>query len=168
MKHRMRGFGGVFHPTYRDRKTGERRESPTWWIRYYFRGTKKVESSNSTKESDAVRLLRNRIAEMGRGRLIGPSAERVTFEDLKQLVILDYKAEGNSSLDRVERAFKNLEAFFGLYRAVDITKDKLLQYITTRQQQRHLRRGEMQSIQPATYKYELAMLKRAFNLAIEA
>jgi integrase len=105
---------------------------------------------------------------MGRGHLVGPSAERVTFDDLKQLVVLDYKASGKSSLDRVERAFKQLEKFFGLYRAVDITKDRLLAYITSRQEVRHLRRGKLQPIQPATYKYELAMLKRAFSLAIEA
>jgi integrase len=59
----------------------------------------------------------------------------------------------------VERAFKNLEQFFGLYRAVDITTDRIMQYVTTRQDE---------SIKASTYKYELAVLKRAFNLAIAA
>jgi hypothetical protein len=96
---------------------------------------------------------------MGRGRLVGPSAERVTFVDLKQLVEWDYKASEKTSLDRAERAFKNLEGFFGLCRAVDVTAPKLMEYVTTRQEQ---------SIRPATIKYELSMLRRAFNLAIAA
>src|SRR5690606_7836809 len=53
-----------------------------WWIDYSFRGKRHQESSKSTKKSDATKLLRKRLAEMGRGQLVGPDAERVMFEDL--------------------------------------------------------------------------------------
>jgi len=53
-----------------------------WWIQYCFRGRVYRESSHSARQSDAVKLLRTRQAEMGRGQLIGPDAERVTFDHL--------------------------------------------------------------------------------------
>lgn len=53
-----------------------------WWIDYGFRGDRHRESSGSTKKKDAVALLRKRMAEMGKGKLVGPSEESVTFKDL--------------------------------------------------------------------------------------
>lgn len=34
----MRGLGHLYHPTYADKKTGQLRQSATWWIQYYVRG----------------------------------------------------------------------------------------------------------------------------------
>jgi integrase len=154
-----RGFGSVYRPKYRDRKTGEWKESPNWWIAYSFRGEKYREPANSTKHIDAVNLLRRRMEEMGRGRLVGPAAERVSFDDLKQMLEWDYRANGRKSLARAEVALKPLERFFGLYRALDITTDKIMQYVTTRQEA---------PVKPATIHYELSILKRMFNLVIQA
>ncbi len=67
--------------------------------------------------------------------------------------------QGNKSLDRAERAIRNLEDFFGLSRALDITKDQITRYIVSRQEV---------PIAPATIAYELAILKRMFTIAIEA
>jgi integrase len=46
---RTRGLGRIYQPKYRDKKTGEKRTSPTWWIAYSFRGIKYRESSKSPK-----------------------------------------------------------------------------------------------------------------------
>jgi integrase len=130
-----------------------------WWIRYSHRGRVFRESSRSTDRRDAVRLLRKRLGEIGRGKLIGPYAERVTFEDLKRLVIGDYTANARKSLRRVKIAFTRLEMFFGDYRALEISTDRAKAYIEMRQ------KAGMKS---ATIQYELAMLKRGFTLAFEA
>ena len=80
----IRGMGSLFQPWYRDRKTGDRRHSPTWWIAYSFRGTKIRECSHSTKRQDAARLLKKRIGEITQGR-IGPQFDRTSFDDLANI-----------------------------------------------------------------------------------
>lgn len=52
-----------------------------WWIQYCFRGKSYRESSRSAIRTEAVKLLRRRLSEMGQGRFVGPDAERTTFED---------------------------------------------------------------------------------------
>jgi hypothetical protein len=77
MNKRTAGTGGVFQ------------RGKTFWIRYSYRGKKIRESSRSAQRSDAVKLLRRRLAEMGAGRLVGPDAERTTFEDLAVMLLDD-------------------------------------------------------------------------------
>src|SRR5690349_13554956 len=116
-----RGSGSVYHPKYRDRKTREWRESTTRRISYSFRGKKWRESSHSTNKVKAKQLLHRRLGEISRGRLIGPLAEKVTFEELRRGVELDYQTNGRKSLKRVQVALKPLMEFFEGCRAVDIT-----------------------------------------------
>jgi len=47
-----------------------------WWIQYGHRGKTFRESAKSTKRKDAIDLLKKRMAEMGMGKLVGPSADR--------------------------------------------------------------------------------------------
>lgn len=46
-----------------------------WWIKYSIHGRRVRESSKSTRESDAVKLLRRRIEEVGKGRRRDPVSE---------------------------------------------------------------------------------------------
>lgn len=156
---RTRGLGRVYQPTYRDRKTGQKKASPTWWIDYSHRGQKYRESSNSTKRMDAVRLLRRRLEEIGRGRLVGPKEERVTFEDLKADYLRDYEVRGLRSKETAEARAKHLEAFFDEARALDITTDRIRAYQADRLQQ---------GAQAATVNREVAALARMFHLAVKA
>jgi len=156
---KTRGLGRVYQPKYRDRKTREWRASPTWWVAYSHRGRKIRESSGSTKRPDAVRLLKRRLGELGRGRLVGPDAEKTTFEDLARMVLDDYEVNGRKSRKRAEDAVNRLKECFGLARALDITGDKVNGYIRSRQEA---------GAQPATIRYELAILKRGFTLALRA
>jgi len=156
---RDRGSGSIFQPEWKDKKTGQYRNSPTWWIQYHYRGKKIRESSKSKNRADAVKLLNRRMGEMGRGRLIGPEAEKVTFEDLALMLENDYKANSMRSLDRAQDAIVHLYGSFGLDRALDITTDRVDGYIVTR---RNTERAK-----PATIHYELAILKRMFSLAVQ-
>ncbi|MCZ6750235.1 MAG: site-specific integrase [Acidobacteria bacterium] len=99
------------------------------------------------------------MEEMGRGRLVGPSAERVTFADLKTMLTSEYQTNGRKSLKRAEVALRSLGGYFGISRAVDITTDRITEYIRQR-----LEAG----IKPATIHYDLAILKRMFTLALRA
>jgi hypothetical protein len=109
-----RGLGRVYQSPYRDPRSGEQKRTETWWIQYFHRGTRYRESSGSPHRADAVRLLRKRLAEMGQGRLIGPDAEKTTFEDLAQMLLDDYVVNQRKSLATVTFAIARLP---GLLRA---------------------------------------------------
>ncbi len=153
---RARGLGLVYQPKYTDPVTHERKTAATWWIQFSVRGTRFRESSRSMNRVDAVRLLKQRLAEAANGRPVGPQIERVKFEDLVRILLDNYRANGRRSLRRVEGGVKHLREFFGDYRAIDITEDRLNAYIIHRKQQEAAN---------ATINRELAALKRAFRLA---
>ncbi len=89
------------------------RRNDVWWIDYSFRGKRRRESSGSMLKGDATKLLRKRTAEMGKGRIIGPDQERVTFEDLSEIIVSEYEAKERKSLDRLQVSLKALRGFFG-------------------------------------------------------
>src|SRR6185369_7668217 len=68
-----------------------RRRGRIWWIQYSYRGKVYRESSHSTRRKDADALYRRRLAEIGRGRLVGPDVEKVSLADLVQVLRDHYK-----------------------------------------------------------------------------
>ena len=133
-----------------------------WWIQYCFRGKVFRESSDSTVQADATRLLKRRHGEMGQGRLTGPVAERLTFEDLAAMLVEDYQVNGRKSLDRAQDAINRLRDFFARSRAVDITPDRVTAYISARLA------AQPRPARPATVRNEVAVLGRMFTLAYRA
>src|SRR5262249_45137004 len=129
---RNKGLGRVYQPSYRDRKTGELRYSPTWWIALSHRGKRIQLSSNSEHRADAVKLLKKNIAELGAGRPVGPEGDRPRFEDLAAILIDDYKANGRRSLLKLKGKLANLREFFGMDRAGDTTTDRITAYVASR------------------------------------
>ncbi len=129
------------------------RRGGTWWIQYSFRGEQHRESSGSARRPKAVSLLKRRLAEMGRGRLVGPQAERLTFGDMAKMVVEDYQINARRSAPPLAR----LTEFFPDHtRALDITADVVKRYI-----QHRLAQGAA----AATVKNEVGVLGRAFTLA---
>ena len=63
----MRGLGGVY------------KRGPVYGIRYHHRGREYRESARSTERSDAVRLLRQRLADLTHGRPSGPAEDVLDF-----------------------------------------------------------------------------------------
>ena len=53
-----------------------------WWVQFSVGGRLHRESSRSSKRSDATKLLKQRLAEMGSGKPVGGDLERTTIEDL--------------------------------------------------------------------------------------
>ncbi len=155
----MRGMGRTYQPEWIDKKTGQKRASPTWWISFSVRGKLIRESTHSTKESEARKLLKKRLGEAALGKPVGPDVEKTTFEDMAAMIIADYKANGRRSLARLEDAIAHLREFFGDYRAVEITGDKVTAYVTFRQEQKAA---------ASTINNELAALSRMFTLGIRS
>jgi integrase len=131
----------------------------TWWLQYSHRGKVYRETSRSTRRKDAEALYKRRLAEIGRGRLVGPDVEKVSFADLVQVLRDHYKANRLRSLARIEGALVHLTAFFERARAVEVTSDRVLRYVTTRQEE---------GSAAATINRELAALRRMFILGEQA
>src|SRR5262245_38661023 len=112
-----------------------RRRGQRWWVQYSYRGKVYRESSRSTRRKHAEALYRRRMAEIGRGRLIGPNAEKTTYEDLEQMLLDHYRTNRLRSLGRIEGALRHLRAFFGRDLAAAITADRILRFVTFRQEQ---------------------------------
>lgn len=147
MTQRARGLGRIY------------RRGEVWWIQYGYRGQDRRESTHSSLRSDAVKLLRRRLEEMGAGRLIGPDAERVTFADLAEGLLNDYRVNGRRSLRRAQNSVDHLRAFFGDdARGLDLTTSRADAYIVARQ---------AEGAAPATIQNELAALKRMLTLAVD-
>ena len=143
----LRGMGGIYQ------------RGGVWWVRYSHRGRLYRESSRSRKETDATKLLKKRMGEIGQGRLIGPSEEKVTFDEMAQDLCSDYKVNGRKSLDTVQYVLSHLEESFTGDSALDITTDRINGHVAQRQEEK---------ASNATVNRELAALKRMFSLAIQA
>jgi len=161
MKQTQRGLGRIYQPKFKDRKTGETRTSPTWWLDFYAydpaqqRRRKYRESSGTTNKSDAMKLLKQRNGDVAAGKPIIDAA-RVTFPDLTALLVTDYELNQRRGLVRMKIASKRLAETFGNLRAIDITAPRVDAYIKAR----------LVTMKPATVHVELAALKRMLALAV--
>lgn len=100
------------------------------------------------------------MAEMGSGRLVGPSGEKLTLKDLKEIVENDFKVNWRKSLDRLQVSWKALDAYFKPeFRALDLTTDRVTASTLHRQEQ-----GKASS----TIRNEINALGRSLNLAHRA
>src|ERR1700746_3180700 len=143
----MRGMGRIF------------RRGPVYWVAYYHRGKEYRESTHSENEKQARKFLKRRLGEITRGHLIGPSDERLSFEDLATILATDYEINGKRSIESVRLSIRHLREFFGLGRAIDITADRVATYVRGRQ-----REGAANG----SINRELAALKRAVTFATRA
>ena len=148
-----RGQGFCYRPTYRDRK-GRTRKTKTWWIGYSIGGKRYRESSRSTRQAEALKLLNQRLQERGRG-ISRRDLERVTLEDLAELIRNDYRKNARRSADRLERSLLHLTAAFSGWRIVDMQEEAIDRYASDR-----LAEGAAN----ATVNRELAALRRMFRL----
>jgi len=130
-----------------------------WWIKFYRNGQPFRESSHSVNYADAERLLKRRQGEIVTGKFAGLAPERITFRELAQEVVNDYRNNGRSSLAHVERRLKlHLLSAFAAIRAADFSTSHVRRYIATRREA---------GASNAEINRELAIVKRAFRLAAQ-
>ena len=146
----MRGQGRTF------------KRGGVYWIAYYHRGKEKRESVGSDKESDARRMLRERLRTAGTTAFTDPKVERVTFDELAEAYLRDYRINERRSLRDAARSVRQLKTMFTGMRACDIDADGVEAYKDARLTE-HGPTGA--TIQPATVNRELAALRRMFSIA---
>ena len=164
-----------------------RQRGDVWWIRYYRKGVRHEESSESTVKGVAIDLLRIREGKIASGARVSARMQRLGFDEAAADVVRDYQVNEQSSVDDVARRIrKHLEPYFGGRRLTEIGKAQIQTYIVERQASRvstttaysyKRRDGRVISI-PARERAiakvssgeinrELTILRRIFNLAIE-
>jgi integrase len=143
---RQRGAGSIF-------KNG----SSTLWVKFYDRGIPRRESSHSTDPKVAEKLLKRRLAEV-ETKIYVPR-QNIMVDEMIFDLLSDYRVNGQKSIDHAERRWRlHLMPSFSRMRAHDVTTDRVRRYINSRLEE---------GAENASINRELALLKRAFNLARE-
>lgn len=132
--------------------------SDSLWIGFSERGIKHRENSHSTDYAVAELLLKRRLAEIETGVFV-PKGD-IRIDELVADVMAEYDEKQQKSYDSLEQRWRlHLKPFFTKRRATDITTDLIRRYSKKRR---------TDGASPATINRELAILKRAFNLAMES
>jgi hypothetical protein len=129
-----------------------------FWIKYYCHGKPYQESSKSDKITKAKKLLKKREGEIAEGKLPGIYFDKVTFNQLAEDFLTDYRINVKDTLSKAERSVRYLKEFFGGMKATEVTTDKVKTYIEKRME------DEMSN---ASINRELAALKRMFHLGAQ-
>ena len=150
-----------------------KRRGQVWWIRYYRDGRRHEESSRSSKEGEARRLLRLREGDIERGLPVSAKVGRLRFEDASQDLINEYTANGRKSLRELQiRIDKHLEPFFRGRRMASITTSDVRTFIAHRQAERIFwgppDARNSRPVSNGEINRELTALKRMFRLAMQA
>jgi integrase len=133
-----------------------------WYIRYYdVHGRRRLETTKSTKQEEAEKTLRKRLSAKDAGVLPEAAIGKVTVREATDDVIADYKTNGRKSLGDVQRKVTlHLIPFFGERRRMtSVTTADIRKFIAERQDA---------GASAAEINRELAVLRRAFNLAVQA
>jgi integrase len=152
-------MGSLYRKKWRT-ANGTVKTTPVWWIKYYKDGKPIRESSESEKESDARKLLKLREGDVVKGIPVTPRLSRITFQELADDEINDYKVNHKKSISDLERRLnKHVLPVFAARRASSITTADIRRFVVDRQKD-GASNGEINR--------ELTAIKRAFTLGAQA
>jgi integrase len=103
-----------------------------WWIKYYRNGKPYRESSGGTKKMVAKKLLDRKEGEIALGKIPSIQYEKVSFDELAEDFLVDYRINQKKSLKRAENSVGHLRETFEGMRIVDITTPRIRGYIEDR------------------------------------
>ena len=126
-----------------------------WWMSFTYQGRHYRKSTETEDRKIAQKIFDKLRGEVAQGKLPGVYFDRVTFDELAEDFLTDYKVNKKDTLQKAERSARYLGEFFGGIKATDITTDKIKTYIAQR-----MNKG----LSNASINRELAALKRMFHL----
>jgi integrase len=130
-----------------------------WWIAYSRNAHEMRESSQSTEDREARKLLRRRLEELKKPEFVGPAEKKLDLEDLEQKLKADYIRHGRKSWKTVTHCLKPVKAYFGYDRLLAITASRIEAYQDSR-----LTKGKAR----ATVNREITYLLHGFRLLLKA
>lgn len=110
-----------------------RKRSPYLWIKYHQHGRVVRESTKTTNETVARRMLRVREGDVERAIPIDPKVGRITFHEAADDLLNDYRANRKRTyVDAKRRIDKHLAPFFGRKLLACITTSDVRAYVAQR------------------------------------
>jgi hypothetical protein len=100
-----------------------------WWIKYYVSGGPEYESTGlrcraergrKQNETEAGRILNERLGRIATGQPILPRADRIRYPEAAADLRQHYTATGERDTEEAGYRLAHLEAFFTPYRLADI------------------------------------------------
>ena len=127
----------------------------TWWISFSYNGQQVRHSTETDDKKLAEKIYHKVVIEVIEGKYFAPSVEDVTFQELAEDLLSDYRINLRKSLWRAKISITHLKEFFGDMRADGITSSSIKDFIVKRLEERAAN---------ATINRELSALKRMFTL----
>jgi integrase len=148
----------------------QRSGSPNWYIGYTVNGMNKQISAKTPDKEVAQKQLRKLVGDAAVGIFeVGSKADRVTLTQAFEALETDYEANDNRSSRLIVRVKDHVCAFFGESAKLSkVTKTRIQQYIAHRRTQLVKWNGVEKPPSIATINGELRLLRRAFNVLVEA
>jgi hypothetical protein len=135
-----------------------RKRGGVWWIRFYRNGKRLEESAQTAKYETARDLLREREGQIAKGVPITAKSTRLTFDEAAADVATDYTVNAKRSKGELDRRIAlHLTPAFGGRRLSSITTSDLRAFVAKRLDAKAA---------PAEINRELAIVRRAFRLAV--
>ena len=120
----------------------------------------KIRGGTPDRPPREVELWRARkLAELGQHGASGLKAEHVTVQELADMLLLRYEAEGRSSLVNARNRLRCVTDSLGTWKAIELKADRVLEYAVRRRKA---------GAAVATVNLELALLARAYRVAVDA
>jgi len=143
---KVRGSGSLWLPP----------NSRNYQLVYYRHGKVYRESSRTSDERKARRLLQRRVAEANGDFFVAPETRRIKVDELAEDMMRDYKLSGRKSTSDVKTRYEtHLKPIFGHLPAAAITSAAIGKYAVDRQEE---------GAENGTINRELSALKRMFHL----
>jgi integrase len=137
-----------------------------WWVKYYRNGRPIRESSGSSKESDAINLLKIREGDIAHGLPVNPKLNRIRFDEAAEDLKTEYAVNGRRSADELERRIRlHLLPCFGGRRLAMISTADVNAFILKRQKDVMVVGETERKYSNGEINRELTTLKRILNLA---
>jgi len=137
-----------------------RKRGKFYQLRYYRNGQRIEESTKLTKYDDARDLLRDREGDISKGVPVTAASTKLTFDDATKDVVTDYTVNAKRSKGELDRRLKlHLRPYFGGRKLSSITTADLRAFTAKRLEAKAA---------PAEINRELAIVRRAFKLAVKA
>src|SRR5579871_5045349 len=132
------------------------RRGRIWWIAYYRNNVQIRETTRTTDEVEARKILRIREGDIARGLPLTNRSLKLRFKELLDDVVTDYEMNERRSLASLNaRINRHIEPYFGKARAAQIDTPSIKKYITHRLGQ---------EAEHGTINRELGVIRRAFEL----
>jgi len=127
----------------------------TWWLKYFRNGKPYRESSGTDKKMVAKKILERKEGDIAQGKVLGIQFDKISFDQLAEEFLTEYRINARKSLIRAERSVGHLKGHFAGYKVSCINSPAINAYIKSRLEEEAAN---------GTINRELSALKRMLNL----